>query len=228
MNVTNQLQSEKEVIRKIRLKLREYFPNLQKLIDQNVITKNDWLFFGMIQFNLVKCFLDTPEKIIRKSKKQIKQIIKFYDLEVKTRNYILKSNTILSENNIDLKNIKEQIVYYNEHKEYWLDRQNSNELYFNYELSMFLYYKWMNNFEFEIDNTLNLMLDIMELTNFYRQKFFTIEKLKYEREILLSKLKVSSLLLINKNDDFQNIIDVGMDIELIDVDSFNREIQAHL
>jgi len=41
-------------------------------------------------------------------------------------------------------------------------------------------------------------------------------------------LKVSSLLLINKNDDFQNIIDVGMDIELIDVNSFNREIQAHL
>ena len=217
MNVTNQLMTEKEVIRKIRLKLREYFPNLQKLIDQNVITKNDWLFFGMIQLNLVKCFLDTPEKIIRKSKKQIKQIIKFYDLEVKTRNYILKSNTIQSENNIDLKNIKEQIVYYSEHKEYWVNRQNSNELYFNYELFMFLYYKWMNNFEFEIDNTLNLMLDIMVLTNFYRQKFFTIEKLRHEREILLSQMKVSSLLLINKNDDFQNIIDVGMDIELIDV-----------
>ena len=81
MNVTSKLLTEKEVIRKIRLKLREYFPNLQKLIDQDVITKNDWLFFGMIQLNLVKCLLDTPEKIIRKSKKQIKQIIKFYDLE---------------------------------------------------------------------------------------------------------------------------------------------------
>ena len=68
----------------------------------------------------------------------------------------------------------------------------------------------------------------MVLTNFYRQKFFTIEKLRLEREILLSKLKVSSLLLINKNDDFQNIIDVGMDFELIDLDSFNKEIQAHL
>ena len=228
MNVTSKLLTEKEVIRKIRLKLREYFPNLQKLIDQDVITKNDWLFFGMIQLNLVKCLLDTPEKIIRKSKKQIKQIIKFYDLEVKTRNYILKSNTIQSENNIDLNNINDQIVYYREHKENWVNRQNSNELYFNYELFMFLYYKWMNNFEFEIENTLNLLLDIMVLTNFYRQKFFTIEKLRHDREDLLSKLKVSSLLLINKNDDFQNIIDVGMDIELIDVDSFNREIQAHL
>ena len=228
MNVTNQLLTEKEVIRKIRLKLREYFPNIQKLIDQNIITKNDWLFFGMIQLNLIKCFLDTPEKIIRKSKKQIKQIIKFYDLEVKARSYILKSNTIQSENNIDLKNIKEQILYYSEHKEYWLNRQNSKELYFNYELFMFLYYKWMNNFEFEIDNTLSLMLDIMVLTNFYRQKFFTIEKLRLEREILLSKLKVSSLLLLNKNDNFQNIIDIEMDTALIDVDSFNKEIQEHL
>ena len=57
MNVTSKLLTEKEVIRKIRLKLREYFPNLQKLIDQDVITKNDWLFFGMIQLNLVKCLL---------------------------------------------------------------------------------------------------------------------------------------------------------------------------
>ena len=182
----------------------------------------------MIQLNLIKCFLDTPEKIIRKSKKQIKQIVKFYDLEVKARNYVLKSNTFQNENNIDLKNIKEQISYYTEHKEYWLKRQNSNELYFNYEIFMFLYYKWLNNFEFEIDNTLNLMIDIMVLTNFYRQKIFTIEKLRLEREILLFKLKVCSLLLINRNDDFQNIIDIGMDFELIDLDSFNKEIQAHL
>ena len=228
MNVTNHILAEKEIIRKIRLKLREYFPNLQKLIDQNVITKNDWLFFGMIQLNLIKCFLDTPEKIIRKSKMQIKQIVKFYNLELKVRNYILKSNTIQAENNIDLKDIKEQISYYSDHREYWLRRQNSNELYFNYELFMFLYYKWMNNFEFEIENTLNLLLDIMVLTNFHRQKFFTIEKLRLDREVLLSNVKVSSLLLINKNDDFQNIIDVGMNIELIDVDSFSKEIKAHL
>ena len=228
MNVTNHILAEKEIIRKIRLKLREYFPNLQKLIDQNVITKNDWLFFGMIQLNLIKCFLDTPEKIIRRSKMQIKQIVKFYNLELKARNYILKSNTLQAENNIDLKDIKEQISYYSDHREYWLRRQNSNELYFNYELFMFLYYKWMNNFEFEIENTLNLLLDIMVLTNFHRQKFFTIEKLRLEREVLLSNVKVSSLLLINKNDDFQNIIDVGMNIELIDVDSFSKEIKAHL
>ena len=31
-----------------------------------------------------------------------------------------------------------------------------------------------------------------------------------------------------ENDDFQNILYAGMDIMLIDVDSFNKEIQAHL
>ncbi len=228
MNINNHRLTEKEVIRKIRLRLREYFPSLQKLIDQNVITKNDWLFFGMIQLNLVKCFLDNPEKTIRKSKKQIKHIIKFYDLEVKARNYILKSITFQKDNDIDIKNIRQQILFYSEHSKYWQERKNSKELYYNYELFVFLYYKWMNNFEFEIDNTLNLMLDIMALTNFYRQKFFTIEKLRLEREILLSNMKVSSSLLINKNDDFQNIIDLGMNFELIDADSFNKEIQAHL
>ena len=228
MNVINHKLIEKEVIRKIRLKLREYFPNLQKLIDQNVITKNDWLFFGMIQLSLIKSLLDTPEKTIRKSKRQIKQIIKFYDLELKARNHILKSNTLQIENYIDFKNIKEQISYYNDQREYWLDRKNSNELYFNYELFMFLYYKWMNNFEFEIENTINLMLEIMALTNFYRKDYFSIEKLWLEREKLLGNMRVSSFMLINKNKDFQNIIDVGIDIDLIDIDSFNKEIQAHL
>ena len=220
--------TEKEIIRQIRLKLREYFPDLQNLIDQNVITKNDWLFFGMLQLNLIKCFLDTPEKTIRKSRTQIKQIIKFYDLEVKARNYILKSNTLQSQNNIDLKNIKEQISYYSEHKEYWLKRQNSNELYFNYELFMFLYYKWMNNFEFEIENTVKLMLDIIVLTNFYLYKYIDIEKLKTERAILLSQMKICSFVLFNEDDNFKNIIDFGVDNALIDIGSFNKEIQAHL
>ncbi len=223
-----QILKEKEIIRKIRLKLREYFPNLQKLIDQNVITKNDWLFFGMLQLNLVKCFLDTPEKTIRKSKAQIKQIIKFYELELSVRKNILKSITFQSENDIDLKKIKEQFSYYRDHKEYWLSRQSSNELYFNYELFMFLYYKWMNNFEFETENTIKLMLDIMVLTNFYLNRYYEIEKLKTEREILLSQMKICSLALFNENDNFKNIIDVGLDSALIDTDSFNKEIQAHL
>ena len=220
--------TEKEIIRQIRLKLREYFPDLQNLIDQNVITKNDWLFFGMLQLNLIKCFLDTPEKTIRKSRTQIKQIIKFYDLEVKARNYILKSSTFQNQNNIDLKNIKEQISYYSEHKEYWLKRQNSNELYFNYELFMFLYYKWMNNFEFEIENTVKLMLDIIVLTNFYLYKYIDIEKLKTERAILLSQMKICSFVLFNEDDNFKNIIDFGVDNALIDIGSFNKEVQAHL
>jgi hypothetical protein len=74
---------EREIIRAIRLKLREYFPELQSFIDKKIITKNDWIFFGMIQLNIVKCFTTTPEDAIRKSKAQINQISKFYELETR-------------------------------------------------------------------------------------------------------------------------------------------------
>ena len=77
MNVTSKLLTEKEVIRKIRLKLREYFPNLQKLIDQDVITKNDWLFFGMIQLNLVKCLLDNLRKLSENLRSKLNRLLNF-------------------------------------------------------------------------------------------------------------------------------------------------------
>ena len=107
---------EREIIRKLRLRLREYFPNLQMLIDTNVITKNDWLFFGILQLNLIKCFLESPERSIRKSKSQLKQIIKFYDMEIRSRKYVIKSNTFTIENDVDQKNIEKQISFYVSHK----------------------------------------------------------------------------------------------------------------
>ena len=89
---------EREIIREIRLKLRLYFPELQSFIDKKIITKNDWIFFGMIQLNLVKCFTITPEDAIRKSKAQINQITKFYELETRVRKTALSSNSFLKEN----------------------------------------------------------------------------------------------------------------------------------
>ena len=42
---------EREIIRELRVRLREYFPALQGLIDQKIITKYDWIFFGIVQLN---------------------------------------------------------------------------------------------------------------------------------------------------------------------------------
>ena len=67
---------ERAIVRELSLKLREYFPDLQSHIDQEIITKNDWKFFVMIQFNLINCFTITPEKAIRESKIQINKIVK--------------------------------------------------------------------------------------------------------------------------------------------------------
>ena len=55
---------ERQIIRLLRVRLREYFPALQGHIDQKIITKYDWIFFGIVQLSLVKCFLATPEKAI--------------------------------------------------------------------------------------------------------------------------------------------------------------------
>ena len=219
---------EREIVRKLRLRLREYFPNLQKLIDTNVITKNDWLFFGILQLNLIKCFLETPERSIRKSKSQLKQIIKFYDMEIRSRKYVIKSNTFTIENNVDQKQIEEQMSFYVSHKDYWMNRKDSKELYFDYELILFLYYKWMNNYEFDIDNTVKLIMHIMKLTEFYSWKYFSAEKLKSKRKILLNQMKVCGLLLVNQNENYSGIIDISMYKNRVDMDVFVREIQGHL
>ena len=86
---------EREIVRELRLKLREYFPDLQSHLDQDIITKNDWKFFGMIQFNLIKCFTITPEKAIRESKIQINKIVKFYEKETRVRKLGLKSKLFI-------------------------------------------------------------------------------------------------------------------------------------
>ena len=42
--------NEREIVRELRLKLREYFPDLQSHLDQDIITKNDWNnFFHLYQ-----------------------------------------------------------------------------------------------------------------------------------------------------------------------------------
>ena len=60
--------NQRQIVKELRLKLREYFPDLQLMIDDWTVTKNDWKYFGMIQFNLIKCFTISPEKAIRESK----------------------------------------------------------------------------------------------------------------------------------------------------------------
>ena len=131
--------AEREIIRELRVRLREYFPSLQSLIDQKIVTKYDWVFFGIVQLNLVKCFLVTPEKAIRKSKYQLSQILKFYQNEVRARKAVLKSNTFINENRLIPEEIEKQLVFYEDHFNYWKNRKESSELYFNYEIFLFMY-----------------------------------------------------------------------------------------
>ena len=42
------MMEKRDIIRALRKKLRELFPNMQSFIDDGTITKSDWIFFGRI------------------------------------------------------------------------------------------------------------------------------------------------------------------------------------
>ena len=217
--------NQRQIVKELRLKLREYFPDLQLMIDDWTITKNDWKYFGMIQFNLIKCFTITPEKAIRESKAQLNKIVKFYQLESRVRKNSLKSELFISENSIDPKSLSERLQYFQDIYDYWSLRKSSNKRYMNYEVFLFLYYKWMNNYELDEENSLNLILELMKLSDYYAYRYYNIDKLKTEKLHLLQSMKVSSHILplidetISKKTNEKNTVEM---------DALVKEANEHL
>ena len=209
--------NERQIVKELRLKLREYFPTLQSFIDQDIITKNDWRFYGNIQFNLIKNFTITPEKTIRESKANLNKIVKFYESETRLRKLGLKSQAFIEEHDINTDIMRKRYEFYQSHLDYWKKRKESSEMYFNYEIYMFLYYKWMNNYEFDQENTYKLLLDLMGFCNYYAARYFSLERLSAEREALLGEMKLSTKVLSVIDKDFNQIDD-----ELL------QEASAHL
>ena len=209
--------NHRQIVKELRLKLREYFPDLQLMIDDWTITKNDWKYFGMIQFNLIKCFTISPEKAIRDSKAQLNKIVKFYQLESRVRKNSLKSELFISENSIDPKSLAERFQYFQDIFDYWSFRKSSNKRYMNYEVFLFLYYKWMNNYEFDEENSFKLILDLMELSDYYAYRYNDIDKLKSERLSLLEHMKISShvLPLIDQTINQQTIKNNKTDMDVL-------------
>ena len=209
--------NERQIVKELRLKLREYFPTLQSFIDQDIITKNDWRFYGNIQFNLIKNFTLTPEKTIRESKANLNKIVKFYESETRLRKLGLKSEVFIEEHDINTDIMRKRYEFYQSHLDYWKKRKESSEMYFNYEIYMFLYYKWMNNYEFDQENTYKLLLDLMGFCNYYAARYFSLERLSAERKALLGEMKLSTKVLSVIDKDFNQIDD-----ELL------QEASAHL
>ena len=182
----------------------------------------------MIQLNLIKCFITSPEDAIRKSKAQINQITKYYELETRVRKVALSSNSFLKENNLDSAVLMSSMLFYDEHRSYWKKRKSSSELYFNYEIFLFLYYKWMKSFELERDNTISLVLDIMNISNYYSKNYFNFDRLSADRIVLMTEMKVSSGVLLNETKNGENIIGAQLNGNDTKNNKFIREINAHL
>ena len=221
------MKGKREIIKELRKKLREYFPQMQVFIDDNTITKDDWVFFGRIIYRLMDCFITTPEKAIRRSRAQVNKILNFYKKEVRVRKLALKSEVFLKENNIDGEGLQDHLVFYQDHLDYWSMRHASTELCFDYEIHLYLFYKWMDNYEFDDFYQRELVLSLMELCSYYGSRYFDTERLQTEKNVLMSEMKVGSELLrvldyaIEKWSDDEEI--PGSEIETL-VD----EADAHL
>ena len=85
----------------------------------------------------------------------------------------------------------------------------------------------MNSFEFDKENTIKLILDLMKLSNYYSYKYFSVERLDSDRNILLSDMKISISLLLHTAND-KSIINISSIKDQIDINKFKDEISAHL
>jgi len=134
----------------------------------------------------------------------------------------------LNENDLNSLEITDRMDFYNNHRLYWKKRKDSSELYFNYEVFLFLYYKWMKSFELEKGNSIQLILDIMMLSNYYSKNYFDFDRLSTERKLMMKEMKISSGALLIKGKNGQNIIGATFDHNNDDKKKFIREMNAHL
>tara|TARA_X000001036_G_scaffold360865_1_gene343974 strand:- start:308 stop:562 length:255 start_codon:yes stop_codon:yes gene_type:complete len=75
----------------------------------------------------------------------------------------------------------------------------------------------MNNYEFDEENSFKLILDLMELSDYYAYRYNDIDKLKSERLSLLEHMKISShvLPLIDQTINQQNIRNNKTDMDVL-------------
>ena len=221
------MMEKRDIIRALRKKLRELFPNMQSFIDDGTITKSDWIFFGRIIYHLMNCFIVSPEKAIRRSKAQLNKVLRFYEKEVRVRKLALKSDLFLKDNNIDVEGLQAQLWSFKENLDYWALRHASTDLCFEYEIHLYLYYKWMDNYEFDDYYQRELLMSLMNLCGYYGTRYFSLERLETDKEVLMSEIRMGSELLhildyaIEKGSGDETI--PGLDIEVL-----INEADAHL
>ena len=218
---------KRDIIKALRKKLRELFPNMQSFIDDGTITKSDWMYFGRVIYHLINCFIVSPEKAIRRSKAQLSRVLSFYEKEVRVRKLALKSNLFLKENDIDIEEVETQLCSFKENLGYWKVRYASTDLYFEYEIHLYLFYKWMDNYEFDDYNQRELLLSLMNLCGYYGTRYFSSERLGTEKTVLMSEMRMGSELLrildYATEEGSVNEVVPGSDIEVL-----ISEADAHL
>jgi hypothetical protein len=86
----------------------------------------------------------------------------------------------------------------------------------------------MKNFELDKDNSISLILDIMNMTDYYGKNYFDIDRLSKERIVLITEMKVSSGALLDLGKNSENIMGASFNNNVQNKEKFIREINAHI
>ena len=217
---------KRDIIKKARLKIRELFPGLQKSLDKGNISKNDWIFFGKIIQNLTNCFLESPENSIVKSKSQLNKIYLFYKKQFNTLKVISDDRYFLRRNSLDKNTILTELSLYEKIFEYWLNRIESTQLFFEHEIHMYLIYKWMTNYELNHISQNEFIIHLGYLCNSFNKRTLYQDYLDTEKERLFTSMIFTAEILhiIGYDKDIKNKEDK---IIMTSFD-FIQEVEKHI
>tara|TARA_B100000003_G_C10709830_1_gene282556 strand:- start:264 stop:518 length:255 start_codon:yes stop_codon:yes gene_type:complete len=83
----------------------------------------------------------------------------------------------------------------------------------------------MNNYELDEENSLNLILELMKLSDYYAYRYYNTDKLKTEKLHLLQSMKVSSHILPLIDETISNKTNEKNTVEM---DALVKEANEHL
>ena len=158
------MSDKTEIIKNFIEHMRAYPIDLDKKFNDGTITKEQWHFFGDIIESLIDCFRISREEAKELSRKELDKRINHYNLKILYKQAALyvgdhsgtdETIQLMAEEKVD-----------SLHLEYWKSRRASPTLYWNYEVQLFLYYKWMDNHQMDEYYQRALIRDLMVESNY--------------------------------------------------------------
>ena len=158
------MSDKTEIIKNFIEHMRAYPIDLDNKFNDGTITKKQWHIFGDIIESLIDCFRISPEEAKELSRKELDKRINHYNLKIMYKHAALYVGDHSGTDDTIQLMAEEKVE--NLHLEYWKSRRASPTLYWNYEVQLFLYYKWTDNHQIDEYYQRALIRDLMVESNY--------------------------------------------------------------